>query len=230
MKKVITFITTLIIASFIGMTSGYGLIFGYAFKATESGTAYIGDITINHWDPLNGNRYCEVEGAAWNPSSPPAKVCVALVIESDGTGIVSGNINGIIGGKPRLKNGPGVYVGKWVNGAPRPFTETETTIIYSEDVNFPGRNPSNVGTCAEYPSGRHSYTWSATGTVSAQRAYGPFTSDPITQTKAAHAKIGLSNSTGKIRGVDWFLGPSLAAEVRGTNGKWILDVTYSTRK
>ena len=208
----------LLIASFISVPVD-ALVTGASLSATQTGGTFTGDFKLNYWGQghdwqrtaRQGHR--KVESEEWDPNAPPCLVRINLAITYNDTGNVGGSIDGSIHGTAAMIAEPGVLVGNWDKGAPRPFDGEQVLVLHTNEMYFPERQPHLAGTYEHYQAG--TFKWSAIGEAIAQRAYDLKISTTTTErTETDSAEIGpgasigtsVSKSTGKTQGVDWDFG------------------------
>ncbi len=239
MKNVFCLLLTFLMISFISIPNGHGLITGHSLSANGSGQTYTGNIVLNHWGSLDGSGYCKVEDQTWTPSGPPCVVAIELSVTYTDTANIGGTISGSIEGTSAVFGEPGVLVGNWDDGAPRPMDGSATIVFSTEPIDFPGRNTAHKGTCQEWDWGYNVYNWEASGEVVAQRAYDLAISSTTETTSSSasigtDASVGVSESTGKTQGEDWDFGQSITMSVPAANqmttGTWAMDTNYTDKK
>ncbi len=243
----------LLIASFISALPVDALVTGASLSATQTGGTFTGDFKLNRWGQghdwqgTGRQGHYKVESESWDPSSPPCLVRIELAITYDDTGNVGGTIDGSIHGTAAMRAEPGVRVGNWDKGAPRPFDGEQVLVLHTNERYFPERQPHLAGTYSHYKAG--TFEWSATGEAIAQRAYdlkiSTTTTERTVTTEAevgriATVGVGVSKTTGKTQGVDWDFGQSVSlsvdasppgeSPVKPVKGQWVVIKEYELVK
>lgn len=242
----------LLIASFISVPVD-ALVTGESLSATQTGGTFTGDFKLNlfgqalYWQGTARQGHRKVESVKWDPSAPPPLVRIELAITYDDTGIVGGTIDGSIHGTAAVRAEPGVRVGNWDKGAPRPFDGEQVLVLHTNERYFPERQPHLIFTYSHYKAG--TFKWSAIGEAIAQRAYDLKISTETTErTETDSAEIGpgaslgtsVSKSTGKTQGVDWDFGQSVSLSVdasppgespaKPVTGQWVVIKSFDLVK